>query len=119
MADDPKLVKKKIRIRGGRRGYIKQVITQARESLSIEKSPENARLLKQYKATLVDKLHELKSLDSEIAELLPDDETIDKDILESCEFAGVMRRCIIELECSIDQITGSGVNSSVANEEEE
>ena len=78
MADEPNLVKKKIRIRGGHRGYVKQVITQAKESLVIEKSPENVRLLKQYKATLVDKLHELKSLDSEIAELLPDDETIDK-----------------------------------------
>ena len=68
------------------------MITQAKESLVIEKSPKNVRLLKQYKATLVDKLHELKSLDSEIAELLPDDETIDKDLLESCEFAGVMRK---------------------------
>ena len=77
MADEPNLVKKKVRIRGGHRGYVKQVITQAKESLVIEKSPENVRLLKQYKATLVDKLHELKSLDSEIAELLPDDETID------------------------------------------
>ena len=85
-------MKKKIRIGGGHRGYVKQVITQAKKSLIIEKSPKNVRLLKQYKATLVDKLHELKSLDSEIAELLPDDETIDKDLLESCEFAGVMRK---------------------------
>ena len=107
MADDPNLVKKKIRIRGGHRGYVKQVISQAKERLVIEKSPENARLLKQYKATLVDKVHELKSLDSEVAELLPDDETIDKDVLESCEFAGVMKKCIMELEYSIDQIAGS------------
>ena len=59
----------------------------------------------------------LKAIDNEMAELLEDDEAIDHEVAESCEFVSVLYDCISEVESVIETLeTAQGQAISVNSE---
>ena len=57
--------------------------------------PTVLKKLKSLRCTLQDKLSELKTLDSEIVDLV--DESTIEDVSDSCDFASAIQACIVDL----------------------
>ena len=95
-------VKKKIRIRAGHKSHAKRIIAHARELIEAG-NPAESRKLKSLKSNLKDKIVELKDLDREIVELI-EDERIEQEVEDSCDFASAIHDCIVEIETFLSEI---------------
>ena len=97
-------VKKKIRIRTGHKSHAKRIIVHTGELIEAG-NPAESRKLKSLKSNLKDKIVELKDLDREIVELI-EDEKIEQEVEDSCDFAIAIHDCIVEIETFLSEKKG-------------
>ncbi|XP_068717114.1 uncharacterized protein [Montipora capricornis] len=81
----------------------------AQEQIDKRGDPTVLKKLKSLRCILLDKLSELKILDSEIIDLV-DETKIEEDVTNSCGFASAIQACIVDLETAIEaeENTGKG-----------
>ena len=85
-------VKKKISRRRGHRLYVRNVITNVKQ-LILDLNEENIYKLQSYKVSLQKQQQLIEPLDNDRAELL-DEESIEKEIVEKCEFDNALEEII-------------------------
>ena len=95
-------------VRESHRAFVRKTILAAQEQIDKRGDPTVLKKLKSLRCTLLDKLSELKILDSEIIDLV--DETKIEDVSNSCDFASAIQACIVDLETAIEaeENTGKG-----------
>ena len=110
MSSEPKKrLKKKSMVRESHRAFVRKTILAAQEQIDKRGDPTVLKKLKSLRCTLLDKLSELKILDSEIIDLV-DETKIEEDVSNSCDFASAIQACIVDLETAIEaeENTGKG-----------
>ena len=90
-------LKKKIRIRGGHRGYVRKTIDAVADILAANNT-EELKKLKTLRSTLKEQLKQLKDLDNEIVDLIQEENDIDQEVMDSCEFSAVIQSCITDID---------------------
>ena len=84
------IIKKKIKTRGGHKSVVRQAITKAKNLLPADGAAVAHGLkpkLEAVKGTLTRGLDEIKKLTNEIIEIADDEELMNKELLETAEFA--------------------------------
>ena len=87
--------------------FVRTTIHEAKEQINKPGDPTVLKKLKSLRCTLQDTLSELKTLDSEIVDLV-DESKIEEDVSDSCDFASATQACIVDLETAIDAKTNDG-----------
>ena len=101
MSSGPKkrLKKTESMVRESHRAFVRKTILA--EQIDKRGDPTVLKKLKSLQCTLLDKLSELKILDSEITDLV-DETKIEEDVRNSCDFASAIQACIVDLETAIE-----------------
>ena len=109
-------VKKKISRRRGHRLYVRNVIIDVRQ-LILDLNEENIYKLQSYKVSLEKQQQLIEPLDNDRAELL-DEESIEKEIVEKCEFDNALEEiiCLISSVLKNQEESGKSIESESQQE---
>ena len=89
------------------RAFVRKTILVAKEQIGKRGDPTVLSKFKSLRCTLLDKLSELKILDSEIIDLV-DETKIEEDASNSCDFASAIQACIVDLGTAIEAEENAG-----------
>ena len=87
--------------------FVRKTIHEAKEEINKPGDPTGLKKLKSLRCTLQDKLSELKTLESEIVDLV-DESKIEEYVSNSCDFASAIQARIVDLETAIDAKRNDG-----------